>query len=216
MLIRSLAIASVLILSGWLVHGGAHAEATRQAGLEQIPLTLGEWTGTPEPPFDDETLRVLGADEYVNRTYVDDARHAGGINLYVAYYASQRQGDAIHSPMNCLPGTGWQPVSRGRLRIDGAAAPFEANRVLVQKGRERQLVLYWYEGRGRRVASEYASKLYLSADAVRLNRTDGALVRLSIPVTTSEQDTERRVLAFAAALNPALERTLSSASEDPR
>lgn len=205
MLTRSLLVAAVLMLSAWAVHGGAPSDIDVAARLDGIPLVVGDWTGRDEPRFDEDTLRVLGADDYVNRTYVASGSPApAALNLYVAYYASQRQGDAIHSPMNCLPGTGWQPVSRGRVAVGQGPSSFEANRVLVQKGRDRQLVLYWYEGRGRRVASEYLNKALLIGDAMRLNRTDGALVRLSIPVHGSKGDSEQRLLAFTAALQPSL------------
>ena len=138
------------------------------------------------------------------RTYSAANQHVG---LYVGYYRSQRQGDTIHSPMNCLPGAGWVPVDAGRSRIAAAGGgDVEVNRYLIQKGEDRQVALYWYEGRGRTVASEYWSKAYLVWDAASRNRTDGALVRVLSPVARGEStaDAARRAEAFAARLLPLL------------
>jgi EpsI family protein len=107
------------------------------------------------------------------------------VSLYIGYYGSQRQGDTIHSPQNCLPGAGWQPVEGGRVPLDVDGRRVTVNRYVIQKGLDRQVVLYWYQGRGRVVANEYANKLWLMLDAARLHRSDGALVRVVAPVLRS-------------------------------
>ena len=116
------------------------------------------------------------------------------MGLYVGYYGSQRQGDTVHSPLNCLPGAGWVPTAVGRRTLsvsdNGHARTIEVNRVVIQKGLDRQLVLYWYQGHGRVVASEYWGKVYLVADAIRMNRTDGALVRVMVPLRDDGRDAE--------------------------
>jgi EpsI family protein len=206
---RAMLLGLMLASSAWVVHGGAPAAPMHAAGLAALPMSLGPWSGRDEPPFDDDTLRVLGVDTYVNRAYTSTQAAEAMVGVYVGYYGSQRQGDAIHSPLNCLPGSGWQPVHRSRVVVIGAGQePFEANRLLVQKGRDRQVVLYWYEGRGRRVASEYWNKALLVADAVRSNRTDGALVRLMTPVGRSETAADAQLLEFASDLLPALTQAL--------
>ena len=176
------------------------------ASLSAMPLDLEGWRGVEGPRIDEEIMRVLRADDYVNRVY----RGPGGelIGLWIAFYASQRQGDAIHSPLNCLPGTGWAPIDHSRPVIDvnGRAVPI--NRYLVEKRGERQLVLYWYQGRGRIVASEYTNKAYLLVDAVRRKRTDGALVRITTPVLGDERTAERAARAFIRDLQPHLSRWL--------
>jgi EpsI family protein len=154
---------------------------------------------------------VLGVSDYLNRVY----RTSSGtpVGLYVGYYNSQRQGDSIHSPMNCLPGAGWEPLSRSSVKIPVAMregpTEIDANRYVIQKGLERQLVLYWYQSHGRTVASEYWSKFYLIADAVRLNRTDGALVRVIAAIdgdsAQAEQKAEARALRFVNDLLPQLD-----------
>jgi EpsI family protein len=133
------------------------------------------------------------------------------VGLYMGFYGSQRQGDTIHSPLNCLPGAGWQPVSEGRLQIanaDGQGRDITVNRYVVQKGVERQLVLYWYQSHGRVVASEYTSKLYLIHDAIRLNRTDGSMVRVIAPIKVNAADegaaAERLAEEFVRVIFPLL------------
>jgi EpsI family protein len=184
--------------------------------LAEVPMQLGEWTGTAVADFDNEVLEVLGVDDYITRVYNASAVSAAPaapfqIGLYVGYYRSQRQGDTIHSPMNCLPGAGWQPVDVSTSAIDLNGSPAEVNRVVIQKGELRQLVLYWYQGRGRVVASEYVSRAYLVWDAATRNRSDGALVRVVSPVLPTERDSgaaERRAVEFARLLSPHLSRYL--------
>src|SRR5205085_10848062 len=121
--------------------------------------------------FPAEVMAVLGADDYIVRTYHDGQSNLVG--LYIGYHASQRQGDTIHSPLNCLPGAGWQPMELARTTIDvpggsaGAAAPMDRTRVIIQKGLDRQLVYYWYQSHRRVVASEYWGKIYTGLDSVR-------------------------------------------------
>jgi EpsI family protein len=126
-------------------------------------------------------LAVLGVDDYINRTYMS-LPPAQPIGLYVAYYASQKQGESIHSPQNCLPGSGWEPVSEERTTLDAGGTSLPVNRYVVQKGISRQVVLYWYQGRGRVVANEYANKFWLMIDQARLHRSNGSLVRIVAPV----------------------------------
>ena len=124
--------------------------------FDRFPSQIGEWTGRSLPPIDDKILAVLGVDDYLNRAYVGADRAAVG--LYVGFYNSQRQADAIHSPLNCLPGAGWEPLARSSIAIPvtGRMGPtnIDANRYVIQKGLNRQLALYWYQSHGRTVASE--------------------------------------------------------------
>lgn len=184
--------------------------------LAEVPLALGAWTGREEPPFSKEILDVLGVDEYIVRTYATQG--AGALGLYVGYYQSQRQGDTIHSPLNCLPGAGWIPVEQGheRLTVSGADGPrsIEVNRVVIEKGLDRQLVLYWYQSHNRVVASEYWGKVYTVVDAIRDNRTDAALVRVTVPLAdrsaTAAAHAGKSAGSFVQSLFPALERHLPS------
>jgi EpsI family protein len=174
-------------------------------------MQVGKWRGVQEPPLDSSVLALLRLDDYLTRAYFDPTQD--GVGLYIGYYGSQRQGDTMHSPQNCLPGAGWEPVSRSMLPIavsSGAAAldpEIVVNRYLIQKGVDQQLVLYWYQSHGRVVASEYWAKYYLVRDAIRLNRTDGALVRVIVPLVenTGATQAERVAVEFVKALFPLLD-----------
>lgn len=195
----------VFCAGGWAGASGPR-EVPLATPLSGLPLQLEDWRGSNGPPLDAEVARVLRADDYVNRVY----QRADGLmaGLWVAFYASQRQGDAIHSPLNCLPGTGWTPVDHTRPVLNVNGRSLTVNRYLVQKRGERQVVLYWYQGRGRTIASEYTNKAYLLVDAFRRRRTDGALVRVTAPVTDNERRADRAAVDFVAALQPQLTRWL--------
>jgi EpsI family protein len=194
---------------------GTAAYAARSTGAEvrvdrdplaSLPLQLGSWTGRDSAPFRDDVITQLGVDDYISRQYAG----AGGppIGVYVGYYASQRQGDTIHSPQNCLPGAGWLPVESGYATVQTGGGPIRINRYVIQKGLERQVVFYWYQGRGRVVANEYANKLGLMLDAARLHRTNGGLVRLISPVATTAEAATADLARFTAILFPHLSRHL--------
>jgi EpsI family protein len=184
MLIRAAVVSALVLTAG--IYGTRVAGSERPVSrdsLGSLTRQLGSWQSMADTPLDDEVLRVLGVDDYVNRVY--NRAGAPPVNLYIGYYASQRQGDTIHSPQNCLPGAGWQAVDSGRTSIDVAGSQISVNRYVIEKGIDRQVVLYWYQGRGRVVANEYANKLWLMVDAARLHRTNGALVRVIAPVTAA-------------------------------
>jgi EpsI family protein len=171
--------------------------------LATLPAIIDGWNGRVAAPLADDVLAQLGVDDYVNRTYVKSG--TAPIGLYIGYYASQRQGDTIHSPQNCLPGAGWQPVSSGIRDVDAGGRTLRVNEYVIEKGLSRQVVLYWYHGRGRVIANEYANKAFLMLDAARLHRTNGGLVRVLAPVSVSIGDTTTQATAFATALFPLLD-----------
>ena len=174
--------------------------------LDQFPSQLGAWSLVQEAEVDRETMEVLRADDVLSRTYADPAQGRAA-SLFVAYFKSQRTGQAPHSPKNCLPGSGWTPSESDVLAIPvvGRHQPILVNRYVVSKGEEKSVVLYWYQSRDRVIASEYRAKFYLVADAIRYNRTDTALVRVVVPVAGNETATatttaEEFVQAFFMAL----------------
>lgn len=187
----------VLVLVACLL--GARVAVARANRREQppdrttfaaFPIDFDGWHGVPDPPMAQSVLDILKADDYLTRTYSGPQRETAG--LYIGYWKSQRQGDAIHSPLNCLPGAGWEPIAQTALTLPdprNASATISINRYIIQKGLDRELVLYWYQSRGRVEASEYWSKFYLIADAVRFNRTDGAIVRIITPISSDTQAT---------------------------
>lgn len=175
--------------------------------LQSFPQQLGDWAGT-DVTMDKDTLQVLGPGDFLLRIYNREDRRVPFLDLFIAYFPSQRAGDTIHSPKNCLPGAGWAPVesSRIELSVPGHSA-FPANRYVIAKGDSRQLVLYWYWAHDRGVASEYWAKYYLVADSIALNRSDGSLVRISTPLLRGESvvQAQQRVMPFVADVVPRLQ-----------
>ena len=169
------------VVNAWHYLGEARVE---HKSLKDFPKQVGTWQQTGgDEQFSSETLAVLGASDYVLRNYRgQDGRVA---NYYVGYYATQRDGATYHSPLNCLPGSGWVMSDPGTVTISPKGrAPFVANRYVIQNGEHRALLVYWYQGRGRAVASEYWGKVYTVLDSVRMRRSDGAMVRITTSVGT--------------------------------
>jgi EpsI family protein len=202
-------LALVMMGGTWaLLASISRAEATpiRQP-FSAFPLRLDGWTGR-DLAMEESVLELLNLTDYVMRVYTpsageetgDERQAAASVWLYVGYYGSQRTGATYHSPKNCLPGGGWQFRSMEEVTgvIPGEPA-LAINRVVIEKGLERQMILYWYQDRGRVVASEYAAKVFLVWDAITQNRTDGALVRISTPVLGSEEEAFRHAVAFVEA-----------------
>ena len=184
-----------VVVNAWSYLGEAHVE---RRDLSEFPATVGAWQRTGiDQTLDNETLKVLRASDYLLR----DFRKPDGqvANLYVGYYASQRSGATYHSPLNCLPGSGWTLSEPGKATItmsDGTS--FVANKYVIQSGAYKSLMIYWYQGRGRNVASEYWGKFYTVLDSVRLRRSDGAMVRVTVPITGSEAAAEKAAIEFAS------------------
>jgi EpsI family protein len=199
-----MAATGLIVLQGALIYSAVRPESI-PAGrpLSQLPATLGSWQLAQEGLIDADTQAVLKADDLLNRYY---AKGSLGANLFVAAFRSQRNGKAPHSPKNCLPGSGWTPLNSTVADIDvGRSAPIQVNRYVVAHGDERSLVLYWYQSRDRAIASEYTAKFWVVADAVRLNRTDTALVRVVLPIINRDEEAADRaandfVRAFYATL----------------
>lgn len=207
---RVVIVLLVLLAAGVAVARADRSEETPlRMSFSLFPMQLGQWQGRQNPPFSDRVLEVLGLDDYLSRGYFKGTRAYA--DLYVGYWSSQRQGDTMHSPQNCLPAAGWEPVKQSLLTIPdprNPSAQITVNRYLIQKGLDRQLVLYWYQGRGRIIGSEYWSKIYLVIDAARLNRTDAAIVRVVVPVlgptTDDEAAAEQDAIDFVNAFMPQL------------
>jgi EpsI family protein len=206
---RLLVVSACLLLASAMLGRASKSESVPlRAPLAAFPLDIANWKGQAAAPFEPQVLRVLAVDDYLNRVYVARPNHVAA--LYIGYYQSQREGDTIHSPLNCLPGAGWQPMSRDRISIDSIPAP--VNQLVIQKGLDRQIVVYWYQSHGRVVASEYWGRAFLALDALRLNRTDGAMVRIVAPVDDREPSgeitAERTAQDFTRSIFPLLSRYL--------
>ena len=188
-------VTALLVIQGALLYSAIRPEVVPPSRpLEGMPTRLGSWQLVQTGVIEQEVLDVLKADDILNRVYCTDASPScttsgiGMASLFVAGFRTQRTGKAPHSPKNCLPGSGWIPLSSGEVAIDvGGAAPISVNRYLIAYGSQRQLVLYWYQSRDRVVANEYKAKFWVMADAIRLNRTDTALVRVVIPIVNRDE-----------------------------
>lgn len=196
----------VLLIGGIVVNAWEYLgeKPAPRKELKDFPQQLGAWQQVgPDQRFDDATLSVLRATDYLMRNYNTPTGQSG--NLYVGYYASQKDGATYHSPLNCLPGSGWTMTDPARITITPPGKPsFEANRYLIQNGGAKQLLIYWYQGRGRAVASEYWGKVYTVIDSVRLRRSDGAMVRVMVPVGKSDADALQAGAELAASASPLL------------
>jgi EpsI family protein len=204
---RAAVVIALLVAARFSIAHLSSAEAVvPREPLSALPLTIGPWQGHEAPPLADDVLAELGVDDYINREYL--AASAGPVGVYIGYYASQRQGDTIHSPQNCLPGAGWRPVESGIASLEADGRSVQVNQFVIQKGLDRQLVFYWYQGRGRVVANEYRNKALLMFDAARLHRTNGGLVRLIAPITSTADSAKTALSSFAVLVFPYLDRHL--------
>jgi exosortase D (VPLPA-CTERM-specific) len=171
-----------------------------------FPMELGDWHGRPEK-MQSEYLQMLKLDDYLLADYVQASRSP--VNLYVSYYASQANGNSAHSPRACIPGDGWEISDFGQREISGVLVggkSLKVNRVVIQRGENRQLVYYWFQQRGHVITNEYMVKFQIFWDAVTRRRTDGAMVRLVARLAPGEalESGDEVLQRFAAAAVPGL------------
>jgi EpsI family protein len=177
------------------------------ADIENFPNQIGSYTMTGSSGFSEEVLRELAVSSYINRDYRDKDDHK--LSLYLGYYEEQKEGSMIHSPKNCMPGSGWNPVQSSvvPISISGAGQSYKVNRILFQKGMDKILMHYWYQGRNRIVANEYFDRFFVIKDSIFLHRSEGSLVRVIGPWDPSG-DFERKQEQFVASLFPLLQQHL--------
>ena len=177
---RLATVTAIVLTMGFAARAARRPAPHEGPPLETVPYTFAAWRGQDASPLDVETTRLLGADAYLNRTYT--AAGVAPVGLYVAYYADQRPGVSLHSPLHCLPGTGWDT-----LDVRTVDVPLDANasgavrQLVIRRHDERAVVLYWYAIDDRMIASEVQSKLWLIHEGLRFHRSDAALVRLVVP-----------------------------------
>jgi EpsI family protein len=198
-------VSSALILATALIGHLVAAPRAPLVDVSRLPWTVGAWRGQ-DAPIDDDVVRQLGADSYTSRAYTAGRSE---VDLYVAFYAGQSPGDSIHSPLNCLPGTGWEPESVSTVAADAAHPAGRMRRMVVRKEDEQALVLYWYQVHGRMIASEWSSKAYLLGDSLFMRRSDAGFVRIAVPFAAGAAAADADARAFAAALMPSLDRLWS-------
>jgi len=204
---RVTAVAGLMLAVGLLVRLVAASDlAPGAARLAQFPIGFAAWRGSDLPRFDSDTEATLGADTYLLRVY---NRGGAPLTLFVAYYATQASGRALHSPLNCLPGSGWEMMERGEVPVPltsdatGRLPAVTVNRAVARLGANEDIIYYWYQSHGRVVANEYANRLLLIRDALVQHRSDGALVRI-----TGAASADREAASFVGAVYPLLTRFL--------
>lgn len=174
--------------------------------LSVFPSTFNQWQGK-DLPLGPDVLQLLGPGDFLFRDYMNSTQ-PDSVNLFMAFFSSQRTGDTIHSPKNCLPGEGWSAIESGHIWLKNRGqSKVQVNRYLVEAGEDRAVVLYWYQAHGRVVSSEYWAKFYLVADSIRMARSDGAMIRVFAPVQENGDTAEaqRRAVQFAQELVPLLD-----------
>ena len=200
-------VAAVVLVGGiFAAHGFRPKDAAGlQRPLREFPSDIGFSHGENRP-FETQVVQAIGADDYLNRVYLGSKLP---IELYIGYYRDQRSGERIHSPKNCLPSSGWEPIHSSRVQIGIAdGVPVVVNGYLVAQGMKRDMVLYWYQSHGRIVASEYLAKFLLIADGLKNRPTDGAMVRIWTTATDGEASAQARAVDFAHRVYPQIEEFL--------
>jgi len=201
-----------LLLEGTVFYAvanrGEHVPVT--GPLSAFPVQLGGWRMVQDVKIEPEIQEILQADDLLNRSYLNPAGNTG-VYLFIAYFKTQRSGQAPHSPKNCLPGSGWEPIESEPITIEvpGRGEPIRSNRYVVAHGDEKSVVLYWYQSHNRIIASEFAAKFWLVADSIRYHRSDSSLVKVVVPVRNGEIDAAtRNAVEFVQAVFPDLMRQL--------
>ena len=209
---HTLIASSIMILTAVFLNYIQHNEDVYpNKPFSTFPKQIGEWNGI-EQRFDDEIYDVLGVDDSYLATY--SAKDGRQVNLYIGFYQSQREGDLIHSPKNCMPGGGWNIVDSSIEELDVSDTGYNAIKTIrfkISNGNTEQVVLYWFQSRGRIISSEYLQKIYLVIDSITRNRTDGSFVRLIAPIQNNdEQKTLVDIKEFAELIFPILTENLPS------
>ena len=206
--VRVLLVTALLAATGLYLQARHGKEVVpRSPEAASFPSQVGSWTGQDEP-IAPEILNVLGPGDFLSRIYTTPAAGVPYVDFFIGYFPSQSTGDTIHSPKNCLPGSGWTPMETSYLQVPlPGRPPLRVNRYVIAQGSARDLVLYWYQAHGRTPPSEYWARLYLVADAIRMNRTDGALVRIITPIAQGETTghAQERAIGFAQQVVPAID-----------
>jgi EpsI family protein len=208
----ALTVALLLEAAAFYAIASRSEQAPLVSPLTLFPPALGGWTMARDVPIEKEVQDVLKADDTLNRVYVNSSQ-TGYAFLFIAYFKTQRYGQAPHSPKNCLPGSGWEPVETGRetIEVPGWDAPIVTNRYVVEHGDDKSVVLYWYQTHQRIIASEYWAKFWLVVDSVRYRRSDTSLVKIVVPVHDNDIGAATAVgVEFIQAMFPSLLKQLPS------
>lgn len=207
--LRYWVVVCLLASTALVLHGRGDVDKVPQSEpIRQMPNTFGNWVGK-DVPIDDKVLEILGKGDFLNRVYTEPSSSVPPVGLFIGYFPTQRTGQTIHSPQHCLPGAGWTFDSSRYTKLKAAdGQSYQVGEYIISNGESKQFVLYWYQSHGRSIANEYISKMYMIADAIRLNRTDGSLVRVITPISSAEnvETARQRAIAFASQMATQLPR----------
>jgi EpsI family protein len=209
---RIFTVAGIMLLTMVVLSFANHSERiTPNRSFDSFPMTIGPWNGITSR-FDEKVYDLLGVDDSILVTYQSKGRDT--VQLYVGFYQSQKEGDLIHSPKNCMPGSGWNitETSIETVTVEelGKSRNMDVIRLLLEKGAQKQVVLYWFHSRGRIIASEYLQKIWLVIDSITRQRTDGSFVRLIAPVVSREELTLEMLKQFTRDVYPYLNEYIPS------
>lgn len=207
------AILLLVVTGGILTLRGDKDRVPVSQPLASLPQSIGNWVGT-DIPMQEYVLESLGKGVFLNRIYagsqdpelqaVDLKKPGASIGLFIGYFPTQRTGQAIHSPQNCLPGAGWTFQSKGVVAVpDGHGGQTSVGDYLITNGANQDEVLYWYRSQGSDIASDYRAKWHTLTSSILYGRTDAALIRVITPIQSGEprSSAQSRVVAFAGRLN---------------
>ena len=196
---------SLLVGALLVLHLRTSGEAVPiRKSLDSFPIAVGSWQAREGVLLELDTLNVLKAKDYLIRRDQDSSGKS--LWLFIAYWDSQRKGAQPHSPKNCLPGGGWEPLEASRMTIPlpRPMGSITVNRYLIQKDQDQQVVFYWYQSQGKAIAGEVTARAEMIKNSIVRHRTDGALVRVSSPVYGGLQETSDRLVGYIQALYPIL------------
>jgi EpsI family protein len=176
------------------------------APLASLPQVVSGYQGA-DRMLSAEERRVAGVSAYLFRAFTREGSQPD-FTVYVGYYDQQLQGKTIHSPKNCLPGSGWEVVSSSEERLPTPTGAVDVNRYVLVNEHRRAVVYYWYQGRGRVEGNEYRVKLQLLRDSAFRGRSDDALVRVVVPVVSTDSSAAVLGRKVSAELVPELFKVL--------
>lgn len=208
--VRYWLVVLLLAATAFVLHlRGDTDRVPNSAPLSQLPEQIGPWSGR-DLAIEPDIIAILGQGDFLSRIYATPAPMGGTpISLFIGYFPTQRTGQTIHSPQNCLPGAGWMFDSSRYVTLRAAnGEDFHVGEYVISNGDNRQFVIYWYQAHGRSIANEYSAKIHMVLDAIRTNRTDGALVRVVTPIKPYETlaAARQRAVRFTQLMAPMLPR----------
>ncbi len=196
----------LLGLAAFYVYTRTEADIPINKPLDQFPARAGDWTMTGQARFDERVLAVLLPTDYLSRSYADSA--GDRLSLYIGFHNGGPDSGPIHSPKQCLPGSGWNRLAEEvrHVTLDGEDIPYVS--AIYQKDSEKQLFLYWFQVRDQILTNEYALKLAMIKNSVLSNRRDSAFIRLSLMATDNEKKATEIGEQFIRDFYPAIREAL--------